>query len=138
MTAHQFGQNRGLAILWLALALVAAGAAIAMTDPAGRLLAGGAAIVLAVYGIVGLVFWPRLSVGPDGVRVHTPARRGAYAWSEVDTVRLDERRRFGLSSGTLEIDARGELVVLSRWALGADPRDVLAVVQAYAPPDVKR
>jgi hypothetical protein len=66
--------------------------------------------------------------------VHTPARRAAYAWLEVDTVRLDERRRFGLSSGTLEIDARGDLVVLSRWALGADPRDVLAVVQSYAPP----
>jgi len=24
--------------------------------------------------------------------------------------------------------------VLSRWALGADPREVLAVVQSYAPP----
>jgi PH (Pleckstrin Homology) domain-containing protein len=134
VTAHQFGPNRALAILWLALTVVAAGAAIATTDPSGRLLAGGAAIVLAAYGIVGLVFWPRLSVGPDGLRVHTPARRAAYAWLEVDTVRLDERRRFGLSSGTLEIDARGDLVVLSRWALGADPRDVLAVVQSYAPP----
>ena len=134
MTAHQFGPNRALAILWLALTLVAAGAAIATTDPAGRLLAGCAAIVLAAYGIVGLVFWPRLSVGPDGLRVHTPARRAAYAWSEVDTVRLDERRRLGLSTGTLEIDARGDLVVLSRWALGADPREVLAVVQSYAPP----
>jgi len=92
--------------------------------------------VLAAYGIIGLVFWPRLSVGPDGLRVHTPARRAAYAWPEVDTVRLDERRRLGLSTGTLEIDARGELVVLSRWALGADPREVLAVVQSYAPPDL--
>lgn len=134
MTAHQFGPNRALAVLWLALTLVAAGAAIATTDAPGRLLAGGAAIVLAAYGIVGLVFWPRLSVGPDGLRVHTPARRAAYAWPEVDTVRLDERRRLGLSTGTLEIDARGELVVLSRWALGADPREVLAVVQSYAPP----
>ena len=79
--------------------------------------------MLAAYGIVGLVFWPRLSVGPDGLRVHTPARRAAYGWSEVERVGLDERRRLGLSTGTLEIDARGELVVLSRWALGADPRD---------------
>ena len=134
MTTHEFGPNRALAILWLALTLVAAGAAIATTDPAGRLLAGGAAIVLAAYGIVGLVFWPRLSVGPDGLRVHTPARRAVYAWGDVDTVGLDERRRFGLSTGTLEIDARGDLVVLSRWGLGADPRDVLAVVQSYAPP----
>jgi PH (Pleckstrin Homology) domain-containing protein len=134
VTARRFGPSRALAVLWLALALVAAATAVATTDPRGRLLAGGAAIVLAAYGIIGLVFWPRLSVGPDGLRVHTPARRATYAWLEVEAVRLDERRRFGLSAGTLEIDARGELVVLSRWALGADPRDVLAVVRSYAPP----
>ena len=120
--------------MWLVLALVAAGAAVTTTDAAGRLLFGGAAIVLMIYGVVGLAFWPRLSAGPDGLRVHTPARRAVYAWSEVDTVRLDERRRLGLSAGTLEIDARDELVVLSRWALGADPRDVLALVLSCAPP----
>jgi hypothetical protein len=134
MTTYRFGPRRALAILWLVLALVAAGAAVTTTDAAGRLLFGGAAIVLMIYGVVGLVFWPRLSAGPDGLRVHTPARRAVYAWSEVDTVRLDERRRLGLSAGTLEIDARDELVVLSRWALGADPRDVLALVLSCAPP----
>ena len=46
----------------------------------------GAAVVLVTYGIVGLAFWPRLSVGPDGLRVHTPACRAAYGWSEVERV----------------------------------------------------
>ena len=75
MTAHQFGPNRALAVLWLALTLVAAGAAIATTDAPGRLLAGGAAIVLAAYGIVGLVFWPRLSVGPEPHASRSTAKR---------------------------------------------------------------
>ena len=55
MTARQFGPNRALALLWLALTLVAAGVAITTTDAPGRLLAGGAAIVLAAT-LVGMVF----------------------------------------------------------------------------------
>ncbi len=134
MTEHRFGPHRALSLLWLVLALVAVGVALTSTDVPGRLLAGGAAVVLVTYGIVGLAFWPRLSVGPDGLRVHTPACRAAYGWSEVERVGLDERRRLGLSAGTLEIEARDQLVVLSRWALGADPRTVLALVESYAPP----
>jgi hypothetical protein len=134
VTENQFGPNRALSVLWLVLALVAVGVVVTTTDAEGRLLVGGAAIVLAIYGIVGVVFWPRLSVGPAGLRVHTPTRRAAYRWAEIDTVRLDERRRLGLSAGTLEIEAGDALVVLSRWALGADPRVVLALVQSYAPP----
>lgn len=133
MTAYRFGPHRALAVLWLVLALVALGVAVTTTDAQGRLLAVGAAVVLAIYGALDLLLWPRLAVGPDGLRVRTPSHRAVYAWPEVDRVRLDERRRFGLSAGTLEIDAGDDLVVLSRWALGADPREVLALVQSCAP-----
>jgi Bacterial PH domain len=131
---YRFGPHRGLSALALVLAVVAAGVAATSTDPAGRLLAAGAAIVLAVHGALDLVLWPRLTVSAAGLRVRAPARRALFRWPEVSDVRLDERRRFGLTAGTLEIDAGDELVVLSRWALGADPREVLAVVRGFAPP----
>lgn len=131
---YRFGPNRALSAVAVVLAVVAAGVAATTTDAAGRLLAAGAALVLAVHGVLDLVLWPRLTVSPAGLRVRAPAHRAVFPWAAVSDVRLDERRRFGLSAGTLEIDAGDELVVLSRWALGTDPREVLAVVRGSTPP----
>ncbi len=129
----RFGPDRRLTAVWAALGVVGALAAAFSSDPEGRLLAAVAALALAAYAVTDLVFWPRLTASADGLRIRAPAMRATLAWSEVAAVRLDERARLGLSSRTLEIDAGDRLVVFSRRALGADPRDVLGLVTAFDP-----
>ncbi len=129
----RFGPNRRLAGAGLGLAIVAALVAGLGHDPQGRLLAGCAAAVLLIISLADLLFWPRLSASADGVVVKAPAARAHLPWSQIDVIRVDERSRLGLSSRTLEIDAGERLIVLSKRSLGADPRDVQALVTAFDP-----
>jgi hypothetical protein len=129
----RFGPDRRLTGATGALALIAAAAAALASDPAGRVLLGGAAIVLLVYAVTDLVFWPRLSVDSGGLSIHTPALRARIPWSDIETVRADARERLGLRSVTLEIDAGERLVVFSRRSLGADPAAVADLIAAFAP-----
>jgi hypothetical protein len=129
----RFGPDRRLAALGAVLAAVAVAAVILSHDPAGRLLAGLAAVVLAAYVATDLLFWPRLVASGDGLRVHTPAAKTRLAWSEIDEIRVDERTHLGLMSRTLEIDAGSLLLVFSRRSLGDDPRNVLGVLNAFDP-----
>jgi nitrogen fixation protein FixH len=103
-------------------------------DPAGRLLAAIALFGLAVFVATDVVFAPRLVVSGAGIVVNSPFTRAALAWSEVERVSADRRSRLGLTSTTLEIDAGSVLAVLSRRALGADPAEVAALVEAFRPP----
>ena len=68
-----------------------------------------------------LVFSPRLEADADGLTIRSPSTRARLAWHEIETVRADVRRRRGLRSTTLEVDAGAVLVVFSRRALGEDP-----------------
>jgi hypothetical protein len=129
----RFGPDRRLTALSGVLALIAIVAAVLASDPAGRLLLAGAALVLLAYTATDLIYWPRLTVSADGLLVRTPATRGLIPWSEVEAVRADSRRRAGLRSVTLEIDAGDRLVVFSRRALGADPADVAGLISAFRP-----
>jgi hypothetical protein len=61
---------------------------------------------------------------PAGVQVRTLASRHRLPWSAIERVDVDEHTRYGLTSRTLELEAGELLVVLSKRALGADPRDV--------------
>jgi hypothetical protein len=129
----RFGPDRRLTALSGVLALIAIVAAVLASDPAGRLLLAGAALVLLAYTATDLIYWPRLTVSADGLLVRTPATRGLIPWSEVEAIRADSRQRAGLRSVTLEIDAGDRLVVFSRRALGADPADVAGLISAFRP-----
>ncbi|MFL6128343.1 MAG: PH domain-containing protein [Mycobacteriales bacterium] len=106
----------GGAVVALALAVVA--------DPAGRVLFAVAAVGLLALVALDLVLRPRLAADATGVQVRTLAVRRRLPWSALQRVEVDERNRYGLTARTLELDAGDTLVVLGRWTLGGDPRDV--------------
>lgn len=129
----RFGPDRRVTAVFLAGAVLAAASGWATSDSPGRLLAGGVAVVLIAYAVTDLLFWPRVRADAAGVAIRTPAVRAVLRWGDVERVEVDERSRFGLASRTLEIDAGTTLVVLSRRALGTDPREALSLIQAFAP-----
>lgn len=127
----RFGPDRRLTALCIVLAVVAVAVAILSGDSPGRILAGIAALLLAGYAITDLAFWPRLVATGGGLTIRTPSTRTTLPWEAVDAVRVDERTRLGLMSRTLEIDSGALLVVLSRRALGEDPRTVADLLEAF-------
>jgi hypothetical protein len=108
-------------------------AVLLAVDAGGRLLFGLAAVILLVYVVSDLVFSPRLAASAAGVVINSPMTRARLSWDDVQEVRADTRIRHGLRSTTLEIDAGPVLAVLSRRALGAEPVDVAALVEAFRP-----
>jgi hypothetical protein len=129
----RFGPDLRLSAVVFLLAVGALLLAITSTDGAGRLLFGLAVIVLAGYSVGDVLFWPRLTADPSGLRIRTPLERADLPWTDVEAIRADVRRRYGLRSVTLEIDAGSTLVVFSRRALGADPETVAQAVRALDP-----
>ena len=129
----RFGPSAPLAWVAAAAAVICAGIAIFGGDPAGRLILGIAAVLLAGLGAADLLVVPRLAVSAEGVTVRTLSVRRQLPWGRIESIRLDERSRLGLSSRTLEIDAGDVLIVLGRHSLGADPRDVYPLVLALQP-----
>jgi hypothetical protein len=127
----RFGPDRRLTALCIVLAVVAVAVAILSGDSPGRILAAIAAVLLAGYAITDLAFWPRLLATASGLTIRTPSTRTTLPWEAVDAVRVDERTRLGLMSRTLEIDSGALLVVLSRRALGEDPRTVADLLEAF-------
>jgi Bacterial PH domain len=128
----RFGPDRRLTAVSAVLAAAAIGFVVLSGDAAGRLLAAAAAVLLAAYAVTDIVFWPRLVATAEGLQIRTPTVRATLPWPEVDAVRVDERAHLGLMSRTLEIEGGGHLVVLSRRTLGADPREVAALLAAFS------
>src|SRR5262249_52754767 len=119
--------RRAETVLAAAAGLVLLALAV-LADPPGRLLGSAAGLGLLALAGSDLVWRPRLAADGGGLSVTLPGRRPPLAWTEVTGVRVHERRRFGLTSRTLEIDAGDDLTVLGRRSLGADPRDVAATL----------
>ncbi|CCG01036.1 PH domain-containing protein [Blastococcus saxobsidens] len=120
----------------LAAAGVALGATALLLDAAGRVLVGGAAVLLLALAVREALLRPRLAAGPDGVEVRTLTGRRLLPWGLL-RVQVRTARRWGTTVRTLELDAwppagddDGLLVVLGRWDLGADPRDVARTLDA--------
>jgi len=127
----RFGPDRRLALLCAVLAAGAAAFVALSGDAAGRVLVGVAAGLLAGYAVTDVAFWPRLIATGSGLQIRTPTTRTTLPWSDVADVRVDERSHLGLLSRTLEIDAGPLLVVFSRRTLGADPREVADLLDAF-------
>ncbi|WDZ85893.1 PH domain-containing protein [Micromonospora cathayae] len=117
-----------------ALLLVALGLLFAEGDPVQLVLAGLGAAGLTGWALRDLLAPVRLAVDPQGVTVVTGfAGRRRLDWSAVESVRMDDRPRFGVRSQFLEIDAGESLYLLTRHDLGTDPAEVAEFLRAHRP-----
>jgi hypothetical protein len=115
------------------LGLAAALLVIALTAGHGfsRWLGVVAAALVAAYGLRDVLGRERLRADARGVRIGTGlAGHRDLPWSTVERVRVDQRLRLGLRTDLLELDAGEELFLLSRYDLGADPRDAYEALTA--------
>jgi hypothetical protein len=121
----------------VATAAVGLGLALAvpLVDPVGRLLVGGAAVLLLALAAHDAALRPRLSIGDDGVTVRALGGVTTIPWWRLG-VQVRSQRRWGVRARTLELDDRADdavLVVLGRRDLGADPEAVAEALQARLP-----
>lgn len=111
----------------LLLALVALAAPNRTQTQVGLVVALAAAIVVARD----LVARQRLQADRTGVVVRRGyAGRRHLPWPQIEAVRVDARTRLGARAELLELDAGEEIYQLSRYELGADPREVAAVLES--------
>jgi hypothetical protein len=132
----------GLVVIGWLLALAAAAWCatlwLAGADPAGRLIAGVAAVAAAVAALFGTRARPRLRADADGLTVGGMTRSRHHPWPFVKDLRLLRTRRLGRETVLLEVDtvsASGDerLLVFGRLDLDADPEDVLAELRLLRP-----
>ncbi len=124
----------------VALGAIGLGLALAVlvVDTTGRVLVGAAALLVLATVVRDVVARPRLAAGPDGVDVRLWKARRHLPWPGLQ-VRVREMRRFGVRSRTLELDTAagpdddGELLLLGRRDLGADPEEVARALRALDP-----
>jgi hypothetical protein len=122
-------------------ALMALGCATVATDPPGRLLTGAAAFGLLVFAAGSWRGRPRLAVTVSGLVYRGWLRTHTLHREDIESIRITQFRRWGRNVRLLEIDTHaGQLLVLSRWDLGAEPLDVLDALTAagYAAPRTGR
>jgi hypothetical protein len=100
------------------------------TDPVGKVLYGTAVVFVAAVAATDLLWSPRLAVTRTALVVRSPTRSGRYPWTVITGVRVDQRRRLGITQAALEIDLGDDLIVLSQRALGTDPSLVLEIIDA--------
>jgi hypothetical protein len=132
----------GLVVCAWFLALAAAAWSVALTvsdaDPAGRLLAGVAAVGAVIAALFGTRARPRLRVDADGLTVSGMLRAHHHPWPLVQDVRVLRVRRLGRETSLLEVDTIGtdgheQLLVFGRLELAADPEDVAPQLLALRP-----
>lgn len=100
------------------------GVLAAIGDHHQLFLAGVVALGLAVVAIRDLLVPVRLSASADGLVVAGLAGRERVSWNDVDRIRVDSRRRYGLTTELLEIEAGDQVYLFSRFDLGASVFDV--------------
>jgi hypothetical protein len=119
--------SRGMSVLKAGGALVFTMLAVfSVGEPVRLAVAGVAALVLAGYALRDLVAPVRLTADVDGVTVISGfAGRSHLPWSQIERVRVDERRRLGTRSELLEIDAGDSLHLFSRYDLDRPCEEVV-------------
>ena len=121
------GETVALAAAGLGLALAAL-----LVDPVGRVLVGGAALLLLGLATRDALLRPRLRADAAGVTARALTGVTAIGWP-VLRARVRSQRRWGVRSTTLELEDRSDdavLVVLGRRELGADPGVVAEALHA--------
>jgi hypothetical protein len=107
-------------------------------DPAGRLIAGVAALGTGIAALFGTRARPRLRADTDGLTVGGMFGTRHYPWPFVKDVRLLRTRRLGRETVLLEVDTVSanedeQLLVFGRLDLAADPADVLDELRLLRP-----
>lgn len=111
---------------------------VTAADPPGRLLAGVAAVGLAVAALFGTRARPRLRADAGGLTVRGIGGSRHHPWSRVGGIRVLRIRRWGRDTAMLEIDTADpdgveRLLVFGRLELDEDPEDVVAQLVARRP-----
>jgi hypothetical protein len=99
-------------------------------DPIGLGIGIIAALALGAFALRDVLAPVRLAADVDGVTVVSGfAGRRHLSWSEIERIRVDERRRLGTRSQLLEIDTGDSLHLFSAYELSAPCDEVVAVLQ---------
>ena len=123
---------------WVGAALAAAWL-LGTDDPAGRVLAAAAVVLLGALAAHATLVRPRLAADSAELRLGGWRGSRAWPWSAVHQIAVVGHPRFGREVRMLELDlvsddGRERLVVLTALDLGADPRDVADTLHALRPP----
>lgn len=95
------------------------------------MLAGIAGLGLLMFAGFSWRARPRLALTPDGLAIRGWWRTRLLTRNNLTRVRVTEFHRIGRKQQLLEIEtADDQLLILSRWDLGTNPRDVLDVLIA--------
>ncbi|WP_231384144.1 PH domain-containing protein [Mycobacterium sp. UM_WGJ] len=117
----------------VACALVGAALAISATtiatDTPGRVLGSIAGVGLLVFSGLSWRARPKLALTFDGLAVRGWWRTKVLTPDSLTRLRVTEYQRIGRKHRLLEIETvDDELLILSRWDLGTDPREVFEVL----------
>ena len=103
-----------------------AGPLLALGDRLALWLALAAALGLAISAVRDLVVPVRIAADHDGVTVVVGfSGRRRLPWSQVERVRVDARRRLGVTTELVEIDAGESIYLYGERELGAPAHDVV-------------
>lgn len=118
-------------------ALIFGIAAAVTTDPAFRAFAGFGALVAAAHALRDVLAPVRLRADDHGLTIGTGllgTRR--IEWRDIERLRVDDRRHFGLNTRYLEIDVGTTLHLLTRSELGTPVDEVVTVLRRLAGSDL--
>ncbi|MFL0181538.1 PH domain-containing protein [Mycobacterium sp. SMC-15] len=121
----------GIAGCALVGALLAISTVTIATDTPGRVLAGIAGVGLLLFAGLSWRARPKLALTFDGLAVRGWWSTTVLAPDSLTRLRVTEYQRIGRKHRLLEIETRDDqMLILSRWDLGTDPRDVFEVLSA--------
>lgn len=96
-------------------------------DTRGVILAVPATLLLGAMALRDVLAPVRLATDESGITVvHGYVGRRHVPWSQIEDIKVDINRRYGLRSEILEIDTGDNLHIFSRNDLGASPTEVAA------------
>jgi predicted membrane metal-binding protein len=114
-----------------AVAVLVLALAFGRHDPIQWVLAGALALALLLWAVRDFAVPVRLAAYAEGVMVVSGVASRVYLpWEQIERIQVDRRRRRGLSSELLEIDAGESLHLLTMNELGAHPEEVAAKLEA--------
>ncbi|MFL0277991.1 PH domain-containing protein [Mycobacterium sp. SMC-19] len=121
----------GIAGCALIGALLAISTVTLATDTPGRVLAGIAGVGLLLFAGLSWRARPKLALTFEGLAVRGWWSTTVLAPDSLTRLRVTEYQRIGRKHRLLEIETRDDqMLILSRWDLGTDPRDVFEVLSA--------